>query len=30
MPITAADIRREVNEKMLPLFVLCSQIFWEP
>ena len=28
MPITAADIRREVKEKMLPLFVLCSQIFW--
>ncbi|SUN98887.1 glutamate-ammonia ligase [Streptococcus pneumoniae] len=22
MPITAADIRREVKEKMLPLFVL--------
>ena len=30
MPITAADIRREVKEKMLPLFVSCSQIFWEP
>lgn len=30
MPITAANIRREVKEKMLPLFVLCFQIFWEP
>lgn len=29
MPITVADIKREVKEKMLPLSVLCFQIFWE-
>ena len=29
MPITAADIRREVKEKMLPLFVSCFQISWD-
>lgn len=29
MPITAADIRREVKEKMLPLSVSCFQISWE-
>lgn len=30
MPITAADIRREVKEKNVTFILLCSQIFWEP